>query len=254
MSAAYADTGYEYKFDRSADDKRRERAFGSARRHTFLVRFFRMALPIGSIGLVISMIVFARAPSVGDFDVDIARTTIESNSIVMENPRLTGFDDEDREYRVSASRATQKLTSPDQVRLEDIRAEIIAEGWGETSVTAAGGDFDNSARTLNLFGGIKLNSTEGYRLSMENADIDFTEGTLKTPNPVTIEFQGSQTSGDNLSVTNNGKLIVMEGRVQTTLMPPKKVNEDAEASPAAPVTGPTDPTSTIDAATPPEQG
>ncbi|MDQ3559046.1 MAG: hypothetical protein M3453_07650, partial [Pseudomonadota bacterium] len=55
-----------------------------------------------------------------------------------------------------------------------------------------------------------------------DADIDFGGGTIASPNRVTLRFADSETTGGAISVTGGGQVIVMEGGVRTTLMPPKR--------------------------------
>jgi lipopolysaccharide export system protein LptC len=57
---------------------------------------------------------------------------------------------------------------------------------------------------------------------MEDADIDLRGGKMNSPNPVSVRYQDSETTGQSISITGGGRLIVLEGRVRTTLMPPKR--------------------------------
>ena len=200
----------------------REAAFASARRHSRRVAFLRRVLPFAGVAALFAMVVAARLAAPSGLDLTVARTTIERNAIVMDHPVLTGYDSDNRKYRVSADRAVQNLTSPDKVRLEIIRAEVAVEGRGGAVVTAKGGDYDNTDSTLALYGGLTLNSDDGIQVRMKNADIDFARRALVTRNPVTIIYQDSQTTADSMAATEGGKVIVFEGRVQTRLMPPKR--------------------------------
>ena len=206
----------------------RRRAFRRARRHSRLVRRLRIVLPLA--GAAIIAIVFVATTFSLSMNVDIAgmELSVTPNGIVMDNPHLTGFDEEGRHYSVQADRAVQALANPDQVRLEDIAATVTVEGQGTATITAAAGDYDNSESTLTLQGDVAIDSSEGYALRMEDADIDLGAGTMASANPVTISYQDSSTVGDSLSVTGGGASIVLEGNVRTDIMPPKR-----ETAPAA---------------------
>ena len=208
-------------------------AFASAERHSRIVAILRKVLPFAGVAALLAFVVAARLSAPGGPDFTVARTTIERNAIVMDHPVLTGYDTDNRKYRVSADRAIQNLTSPDQVRLEGIRAEVTVEGRGGAIVTAKGGDYDNTRGTLALYGGLSLESDDGIRVDMKNADIDFSSGNLVTKNPVTIIYQDSETSADAMTATDGGNVIVLSGRVQTRLMPPKRQpGEPAKVNPA----------------------
>jgi lipopolysaccharide export system protein LptC len=200
----------------------RRAVFVKAERHSRIVALLRKALPVAGVLALLAFIVAARLSAPGGPDFTVARTTIERNSIVMDHPVLTGYDTDNRAYRISADRAVQNLSSPDQVRLEAIRAEITVEGRGGAVVTANGGDYDNTRGTLALYGGLTLDSDDGIRVRMKNANIDFGGGALASKNPVTIIYRDSETTADAMTASDGGNVIVLSGRVQTRLMPPKR--------------------------------
>lgn len=204
------------------DRHERRRAFHAARRHSRLVRALRVLLPVAGGLAVLAFSVVTRFALPGDLDLSAARLSVTPNSIIMDNPSLTGFDSENRGYSLSADRAIQALARPEQVRLENIEATVSVAGRGTASVTAESGDYDNAESTLKLYGGIAVDSSDGYALRMSNADIDFGRGTIASANPVTVRYGESQTTGQSLAVTGGGQLIVVEGGVRTTLMPPKR--------------------------------
>ncbi len=207
-------------------------AFANAVRHSRIVAVLRKVLPLAGVAALLAFVVAARLSAPGGPDFTVARTTIERNAIVMDHPVLTGYDTDNRKYRVSADRAIQNLTSPDQVRLEGIRAEVTVEGRGGAVVTAKGGDYDNTGGTLALYGGLSLESDDGIRVHMKNADIDFGKAIMVTKNPVTITYQESETTADAMTATDGGNVIILSGRVQTRLMPPKRQPANSPANPS----------------------
>lgn len=204
------------------EHRRRLAAFDAARRHSSLVRRLRLLLPLAGVTTLVAFVGAARIAVPEGLDLSVARTTVTRNAIIMEQPKLSGFDKASREYTVTAERATQLLSTPDEVRLEAIRAEIRLAGQGSATVTAAAGDYDNGKATLKLHGGIGLVSSDGYSLAMTDADIDLKGGTLVSANPVRVVYQDSETRGDRLSVREGGGIIVLESGVRTMLMPPKR--------------------------------
>lgn len=209
------------------DRHRRQSVFDAARRHSRFVRRMRVLLPIAGGLAVVSFVVVTRLSLPSDLDLSIARLSVTRNSIIMDNPHLTGFDAKKREYTVSADRAIQALSSPDKVHLEEIKAVVKVEGQGTATVTADNGDYDNAAGTLKLTGGIAVDSSEGYTLRLEDADIDLKAGTMFSANPVAVTYEDSRTTGEKLSVTGGGQSIVLENSVRTTLMPPKRARPGA---------------------------
>ena len=206
----------------------RRRAFAAARRHSRRVGLLRVLLPLAGVLAVAGFVMKTHFALPGDVDLTAASLSVTRNSIIMDRPHLTGFDGDRREYSLLADRAIQPLSSPGQVRLEDIEAKVSAAGHGPTSITAEAGDYDHEKSTLQLLGAIAVDSAEGYRLRMSGANVDFGAETMASENPVSIGYADSEITGQKLSVSDGGKLIVIEGNVRTVLMPPKRA-----AAPAA---------------------
>ncbi len=216
----------------TADRGARVKAFAAARRHSRLVRFLRYFLPVAGVAAVAGFVVATRLALPPGLDLDSARLSVTRNSIIMDHPHLTGFDRHHREYSVAANRAIQPLTNPMQVRLEDIEAKIEAADGKSTSIKAEAGDYNHTKGTLQLLGAITVDSADGYVLRMVDADIDFSKSTLSSPNPISVSYGESSLTGKRLSITDGGKLVVVEGDVHTVVVPPK---HDAAAA-AAPQT------------------
>lgn len=205
-----------------ADRHRRQQVFQAARRHSRLVRRLRVVLPISGTLVIAGLIVATHFSLPAGVDLSAARLSVTSNAIIMDNPHMTGFDADEREYSVKADRAIQQLTNPDAVRLERITATVKVAGQGGATITAGSGDYDNSERTLKLHGGIVVQSSEGYALRMRDANIDLRGGTMASAEPVTIDYRDSTITGGSIAVTGGGQVIVLDGGVRTTLMPPKR--------------------------------
>ena len=207
----------------------RRRAFMRARRHSRRVVLLRVLLPIAGVLAAAGFVVKAHLGFPDDLDLTAASLSVTKNSIIMDHPHLTGFGKDKRGYSLSANRAIQPLSTPGQVRLEEIIAKVTGTNQGETNITAEAGDYDHDKNTLKLLGAIAVDSAEGYRLRMTDAHIDFGANTMATDHAVSIGYGDSTITGQRMSVSNGGKTIVIEGDVRTVVMPPKRA-----ASPSAP--------------------
>lgn len=217
--------GYQWGGDRTD----RRRAYRAARRHTLLVKLLRFLLPASGIVALSALSLMSWVSAPAPYEITVADKYVSFDGIVMERPTLTGYDKKNRRYKVSAEKAIQKITNPNQVRLNDISAEVTLPDKGTATITAGGGDYDNGSATLKLIGGIRVESSMGYQISLKNAEIDLQAGTLVSRNPVTIRYQDSEVTGDTMSVSDGGKIIVLEGRVESNLMPPKRDRQDRKS-------------------------
>jgi lipopolysaccharide export system protein LptC len=214
--------------EENAERIARARAFVRARRHSRRVRALRYLLPVAGVLAIAGFFVKTHLAFPGAPDLARAGLSVTGSSIIMDQPRLTGFTGDSREYSVAADRAIQPLGNPGEVRLETLEATLLSADRGATKIAAETGDYDHVKNTLRLFGVINIDSAEGYRLTMKDADIDFGAETMTSENPVTIGYENSEITGNRLSISDGGKHIVVEGRVRTTVMPSKE-----EADPAA---------------------
>ena len=147
----------------------------------------RILLPLAGVLSIVVLVVATSISLPEGVDLSMARMSVTKDGVVMDSPKVSGFDARNREYTITAERAVQALNRPDAVRLEGI----------EATVEVAGERFRNGHRRRRRLrqrridpccsmAGSSSNSTQGYTLTLKNADIDFKAGTLVSPNPVTI--------------------------------------------------------------------
>lgn len=199
--------------------QRRRRAFQAARRHSRRVRLLRVFLPVAGGFVVLALFVATRLSLPEGLDLAAARLSVTPSAIIMERPHLKGFDKRNQEYSVAADRAVQAIATPNLVRLETIVATLGTEGQSQARITAEAGDYDRVASTLKLHGAIAVQSPEGYSVTMTDADVDFNAGILTSPNPTTLVLGTLTTTGQRISVSDDGDLIRLEGGVRTTITP-----------------------------------
>jgi lipopolysaccharide export system protein LptC len=214
-----------------SDNGTRRRVFAAVRRHSRQVRFLRIFLPLAGLAAVAGFVVVTHFAMPAGADLAAASMSVTRNSIIMDQPHLTGYDRHHREYSLAATRAIQPLLNPQQVRLEEIKAKVINASGSTTTINAEAGDYDHAKNRLKLLGAIAVDSAEGYLLRMNDAEVDFSAGTMVSDNPVSVAYGDSSISGKNLSISDGGKTILIVGDVRTWLMPPKRQPATAAATP-----------------------
>jgi lipopolysaccharide export system protein LptC len=199
--------------------QRRAEEFERARRHSRRVRLLRIGLPsvaaTAIVALVAALVVSAsRAPSI-----DLQAARLENGKLVMDNPVLSGSDDDQRPYRLTAHRAVQDAANPARVSLEAIDAVLSISDKSQAKIVAGAGIYDISEKTLNLSGSVSVDTDDGMRIRLQDADIDIAAGTLNTLNPVEVEMPEAVVTAESMRVDNRDKTIVFESRVRVTLYP-----------------------------------
>ena len=212
---------------------RGEEVYGAARRHSGLVRWLKIILPaLAGAGVLAFLLAIKIVTSdIGDL-FTLAGVAIDTKSLVMEKPHLSGFKGTEHSYEVHAERAVQDLANPKKVRLEEIAAEFGLSSDVKVSLGAAAGVFDGDRQTLALSDGITVSSTNGYAANLETAIVDFDEGSLKSDNPVEIRASEGLIRSRKLSIADRGKKIVFSGGISLTYLPPEEPAEAASGAPA----------------------
>lgn len=166
---------------------RGEEVFGEARRHSGLVRWLKIVLPALA-GAAVLAFVLAMKMITSDINelFTIAGVAVDTKSLVMEKPHLSGFKGTEHSYEVHAERAVQDLSNPKIVRLEEIAAEFGLSSDVKVTLGATAGVFDGDRETLVLSDGITVSSTNGYAAKLEAVTVDFDKGTLTSDKPVEI--------------------------------------------------------------------
>ncbi len=164
---------------------------------------------------------------------------LSGNKLTMEAPKLSGFTRDGRAYSISAKAATQDLTKPHLVELSEVEARLVQPDKSTTELTAKSGTYDSKDERIHLTGGIKLNSSAGYKGTLKEAMVEVRKGRVVSEQPVDFAFKDGNNDGtirgDRLEIQDNGARIRLEGGVVMIFtMPP---DEKTAAVPVAPRKG-----------------
>ena len=180
----------------------------------------RVALPV-AIVLILGTMVFVtwldplrilvRLPT------DSGRLVISGTKITMEAPKISGYTRDQRWYELTARSAAQDITKPNFVELNDVRANIDVADKSTMSLSARAGTFDRKGGVLTLNHDIKLSSTTGYELHLEEAVVDTGSGEIVSNKPVEVVMQQGTLKANRLEVVKSGEIVRFIGTVVMTI-------------------------------------
>jgi len=201
----------------NASKPRRSRTQRAARRHSLMVQVLRWVFPgIGLLilaGMVGLVVLFNILSGFGASNV-----MLTSDGLVMDQPELSGHDGE-RSYKVTATRAIQRLSDPRIIDLETIRADIVLSKDQSADIIALKGTYNNASETLRLYDGIQIQWSEGYKVDLSEVKIDLNNGAMSTSEPVSIRSaQGHVVSG-KLDYDQAKGLVRFSDGIKMTLNP-----------------------------------
>ena len=197
------------------------RAFRAARRHSRLVRFLRIALPVSVVLVTVGMALLTWLNPLRmlvALPVNINDLVVSGTKITMEQPRVNGFTKDQRAYEFTAEAAAQDLTKPDIVELRNINAKVEMGDKSTMNMKAATGVYDTKREVLKLEGKILLTSTNGNTGKLTEATVDVRKGNVVSDSPVELEMLQGILNANKLEVIDSGTLIRFHGGVSMVLM------------------------------------
>lgn len=206
--------------------------FAAAARHSRLVRILRIAVPavvLLSMAAIVGVSVFNPFRMLmPKLPLDSGNLVVSGTKITMESPHLAGFTPDQRPYELWAKTATQDITDPDHVDLNDLRAKVLMEDQSTLFLDARTGRFDNKQQQLDLHKDIFLRTSTGYEARLNSAFVDMGKGTVSSDERVDVKLTNGTLTADRLRITEGGDVIRFEGNVVMHL---DKLDDPAAAQP-----------------------
>ncbi len=203
----------------------RARQIRKVRRHSIWVRILRLLLPVLGIGTVATLIFITTFMSRIDLDgleLDPGMTlSFNGSSVMMNNPKLSGFGDDGQSYEVKADTATQSILKPGLINLNGLFAKITLEDGTWADVRSQEGLYNNNSSALSIKTPIRVDSSEGYQVILQNAEVDLKSGKLTSSSPVEVHSETGIMQANQLIIDNNGKRIRFTNGIRMTIVPPK---------------------------------
>ena len=211
-----------------------QREHARAMRHSRRVRFLRRAIPVtATLAVLLLFILTWLNPFARHGGISIGPISVSGTRVVMDAPRLRGFQNETRPYEVTAQDASQDVREPHLIDLRELRANITIDDAGQTArIEAATGRFDTQSEFLVLERDVRVVSSTGYILDMSTADIDFATGTVVSDAPVSLQFTDGTIRARSMRITDGGAVISFEGGVESILAAPRLGSDAQNAAPA----------------------
>jgi lipopolysaccharide export system protein LptC len=187
------------------------------RRYSVFVTVMKSALPAAAFGLAVAVLVYAVQPR----DSNRVALTFErmgtiDNDLAMVLPRLTGLDDDGFPFVVTAATAVQESAGSDMVRLEDVIADItLAEG--KLHVEAARGLVDTRQHLLDVSGGIRVTSEDGYDARTPAAKADLKAGTVRGENGIEATGAFGRITAERFTMNRATRQLRFTGNVRMLL-------------------------------------
>jgi lipopolysaccharide export system protein LptC len=201
-----------------------DRVVRIARRHSLLVRFMRIGLPLGVIiGLTALVLVtyfkpmqiFDKLPSLS------GNLGIQGSKITMQLPRIAGFTRDSRAYELTAENAVQDIATPDVIELQKLRAKMEMQDRDVVNMTANAGTYNTKGDKIILRDQIVVTSGQGYSARLREAAVDMKQGNVVSDLPVEVTLPNGLLLSNGMEIAESGAVIRFNRGVVLTLDPAK---------------------------------
>lgn len=131
--------------------------------------------------------------------------------------KYEGLDDLGRPYTVTADKASRAMDAPDSVQFENPVADITLQDKTWVAVKAKTGSFDRTTETLRLKGEVHVFHDSGYEILLQDIEINLKQKTASTSSPVTAQGPMGTVAAQNMTVEDQGDLIIFGGPAMLTV-------------------------------------
>ncbi len=209
----------------------RSKAFKKARRHTWLVRSFKLTLPVLALFASSLYAVYGTWHiSFDDKKVSVENIELSSDKLTMTKPRLEGVTKDNAQYVVEAATATQIVAHPDNVILDQIDATMTQPDGDWSKLTSNTGTFNTKTEKLLLKGDIRFFRKDGLKGRMTQASVNFRPQTVVSKHPVLIEMLNGHVTADTMELSAKNRIVKFNGQVRVHLKKRPERRESAKAA------------------------
>jgi lipopolysaccharide export system protein LptC len=101
----------------------------------------------------------------------------------------------------------QDITKPDQIELQNLRAEIEMADADVVVVTAKSGTYNTKIDKVTLREHVVFTSAQGYNAKMREAVIDMKKGTLQSDQAVDVKMPSGRVVSNGIEIENSGEVV-----------------------------------------------
>jgi lipopolysaccharide export system protein LptC len=188
------------------------RVFRAAMRHSRFVRLLRLALPLAVIVSAAGIGAYRWLDPLRALDrlpVGAEGAVLSGTKIIMRQPRLKGFTNDQRPYTVVARTAAKDLAKPDELEMEDVHATLVMQDKRDVQITAREGFYDGKANTVRLKHNVVVSSPD-YEVLLHEALVEVRKGHVVSEHPVVVNMLQGTINANRLEIHESGAVIRFE--------------------------------------------
>lgn len=187
--------------------------------HDRLVHFLARGLP-ALVGALLAIMVITPLSPRGEisFLLDRRKVAMVNERMQVSSAMYRGQDDEGRNFSITAGSAVQRTKAQPLIELDQLTARIKLDN-GPALLTAGRGNYDFGKEIVDIAGPINVQTSDGYRMTATNVDIDLGSKILKSRGPVEGRIPAGTFSADRINADLNERTVALEGNARLRMVP-----------------------------------
>ncbi|MDA5192988.1 LPS export ABC transporter periplasmic protein LptC [Govanella unica] len=153
----------------------------------------------------------------------------QSEQVRIKGAHYTGVDARDRPFEVMADEGLQERTDSDYATLTKVEASMELSPQDKVAVTGGTGKYDRAKERLSLASGITLDSSTGYKLQTDQAEVDLATKVASGTVDVTGSAPFGSFSAKGFTLKLDDRQLTLEGNVKVKLDPGKRMTDRGKA-------------------------
>lgn len=187
--------------------------------HDRLVHFLARALP-AAVGALLAIMIIAPLSPRGEisFLLDRRKVAVVDDRMQVSSAMYRGQDDDGRNFSLTAGSAVQRTKARPLIELDQLTARIMLDE-GPALLTANRGDYDFGKEIVDIAGPVNFQSSDGYRMTAINVDIDLGAKRLKSRGPVEGRIPAGTFSADRIAADLQDRTVTLDGNARLRMVP-----------------------------------
>ena len=192
--------------------------------HSRLVGWSKILLPLGALGLLSTLFLFAResgSPPEIPFS-DVAALAADQR---ISAPRFSGMTENGAMVTISAHSAKPNINKADTFAIEDVSMRMDTPNGTRIDVTAIHGELNSSAKTAYFTGLTLLETSNGYQMETNGLTSELDTGIVMTDGIIEVHAPYGELTGGRftarLSKDNTGQHMLFTEGVHLIYVPQK---------------------------------
>lgn len=183
-------------------------------RHDRLIGFLKAALPavVGLLAAILATAPFAQDREVS-FVLDKKKVDVASERLKVIEALYRGEDSNGEPFSLRAGSAVQKSSREPVVRLRDLEARLKIDG-NASLVAARQGLYNMDREQMSIIGPIQFQSSDGYRLTTRDVEIDLNTRRLHSQNRVDGRMPVGTFGADHLNADLKARTVTLSGNAR----------------------------------------